>query len=289
MRDDKDRSGKWLIDHYGDSALRLVGVTGFYKWRPHPAEVVQPKQLPDGFLEVFFDDRKEPDPFLLEIATYPEPRVKDQVLRDALFVLLDRRVVPDVITLVLRPKGKMRLGGEQKLESRHGWTQITCRWRVVELWTVPAEVLFEANDVGLIPWVPLTQFNESPAIVVKECRERIDRLAPPELHENLLAVTQVMTNLRYNDSSLLVLLGGARTMIESPLIQEIVEKASAKAAVEAKQEDIETGLRARFGSLPRKVTKAIRKVDDKRKLSELVALAAQCPDLKTFEAMLNDR
>src|SRR5438309_10722704 len=105
MRDDKDRSGKWLIDHCGGSALRLAGVTGFQRWRPHQAEVVQPKQLPDGFLEVFFAGRPEPDPFLLEIATFPERRVEEQVLRDALLVFLDRRMLPDVITLVLRPKG----------------------------------------------------------------------------------------------------------------------------------------------------------------------------------------
>jgi hypothetical protein len=285
VRDDKDRSGKWLIDHCGGSALRLAGVRGFQSWRPHQAEVVQPKQLPDGFLEVSFAARPEPDPFLLEIATYPERRAEEQVLRDALLVFLDRRIVPDVIRLVLRPKGKLRLGGEQKLESRHGWTEIACSWRVVELWTVPAEVLFEANDVGLIPWVPLTQFHESPATIVRECRRRIDQLAPPELHENLLAVTQVMTKLRYNDPSLLSLLGGARIMIESPLIREI----EAKAAAKAKQEDILTCLQARFGRISRRLASAIRAVDDKRRLKELIALAARSPDLEAFEAAASER
>lgn len=40
--------------------------------------------------------------------------------------------------------------------------------------------------------------------------------------ENLLVVTQVLANLRYNDPRLLTNLGGREAMIESPLIQEIV-------------------------------------------------------------------
>ena len=37
---------------------------------------------------------------------------------------------------------------------------------------------------------------------------------------NLLAVTQVMTRLRYNDPSYWAILGGKKTMMESPLIKE---------------------------------------------------------------------
>ncbi len=47
-----DRSSKWLIRHYGDSMLRLAKVGNIQAWRPAQAEVVQPRQLPDGLLEV---------------------------------------------------------------------------------------------------------------------------------------------------------------------------------------------------------------------------------------------
>ncbi len=40
MRDDKDRSSKWLISHHGDSILRLGGVRSFRAWRAAPAAVV---------------------------------------------------------------------------------------------------------------------------------------------------------------------------------------------------------------------------------------------------------
>jgi hypothetical protein len=46
-----DRSGKWLIEHHGDSILRLAGIRRIVDWRPVPGEVVQPLQLPDGLLD----------------------------------------------------------------------------------------------------------------------------------------------------------------------------------------------------------------------------------------------
>ena len=39
MRQDKDRSSKWLIARYADSILHLVGITGFTRWKHLPGEV----------------------------------------------------------------------------------------------------------------------------------------------------------------------------------------------------------------------------------------------------------
>ena len=54
---DYDRSSKWLIQHPGVSILRLGGVTGVQSWRPLQAELVQPRQTPDGLLEVHLADQ----------------------------------------------------------------------------------------------------------------------------------------------------------------------------------------------------------------------------------------
>jgi hypothetical protein len=70
-----DRGGKWLIQHHGDSILRLARVPEIFTWRPLQAEVVQPRQLPDGLLEVQFKGLADPDLFILELATYPEARL----------------------------------------------------------------------------------------------------------------------------------------------------------------------------------------------------------------------
>ena len=69
MRDQFDRSSKWLLQHHGDSILRLGGIEHVRAWRPLQADVVQPRQLPDGLLEVELADHPEPDLFLIEVAT----------------------------------------------------------------------------------------------------------------------------------------------------------------------------------------------------------------------------
>jgi hypothetical protein len=73
-------------------------------------------------------------------------------------------------------------------------------------------------------------------------------------------------------------------MIESPLIQEIIAEAKAKA--KAKQESILTILPARFGPIPAEVSTAVQAVYDLQKLTDLVIFLAQCPDLEAFRAKL---
>jgi hypothetical protein len=284
MRDDKDRSSKWLIEHHGDSILHLGGVQGFRAWRAAQTDLVQPRQVPDGLLEAFFPGRDAPDPFLVEIATYPDRRVEDQVLRVALVVMLDRRVLPEVITLVLHPHGAFRLSGAQRQVSRHGTAEIAFQWRVVELWTLSAVDLLAANDVGLIPWLPLTRFDGPPEVLLQQCRDRIDQRAPPEEHANLLAVTQVMTRLRYNDQQLLSILGGSRIMIESPLIQELM----AQTRQETMQRVIVKALESRFGLVPPELGVELRTVLDEQRLFDLLGFAFVCADADAFRARLSE-
>jgi hypothetical protein len=54
--------------------------------------------------------------------------------------------------------------------------------------------------------LPLSQFDGPPEVLIQQCHDRIEKQASPDEKENLLAVTQVMTTLRYNDPSLLTLL-----------------------------------------------------------------------------------
>lgn len=278
MRETKDRSSKWLIEHHGDSILFLAGVAGFSSWRAVQAEVVLPKQLPDGFLEVSFPGEAVSTPFLVEIAAYPDRRIEEQMLLDAVLVLADRRVLPEVLTLILHPLGTYRLSGTHQRTSAHGLSRMTFSWRVVELWTLSAADLLAANDVGLIPWVPLTQYDGLPEVLIQQCRDRIDQQAPPENHANLLAVTQVMTRFRYNDPQVLSLLGGSRAMIESPLIQELLAQKT--------HQDIVDVLESRFGAVPPELTLALRTTMDETRLRELNRFAAVCPDLVAFQAQL---
>jgi hypothetical protein len=277
-----DKSSKWLLGHHGDAILRLAGLPAPVAWRAVQAEVVQPRQLPDGLLEVQFAHSAAVELFVVEVATYPEKRLVEQLRDDLLLVFQDRRVLPEVLTLILHPKGTLRIPSSYTCRSGRGWSELHVRWRVIELWTVPAEPLLATGDPGVIPWVPLMAFSGPPEPVLRRCREVIDQQASSAERANLLAVTQVLTKLRYNDPALLALFGGRRIMIESPLIQEIVAEAQAK----AKHESILTFLRARFGRVPRKLAAALRRIQDQRQLTELVALAARCPDLEAFQARL---
>ena len=275
-----DKSSKFLLEHHGDSILRLGGVTDVESWRSVQAEVVQPSQLPDGLLEVRLRTRPEPVYTLVEIATFSERRVEEQMPRGALLVLLARQQLPEVLTLVLRPRGQYRVPPVQRLESPLGLTGLTLSWRVVELWTLPAEQLLAANDVGLIPWVPLTQFDGPPEAILQQCRERIDRQAPPNEHDNLLSVTQVMAWLRYNDPQLLTIIGGRQTMIESTLIQGLLAERSHKHILRL--------LTKRFGFVPVDVKAAVEKVQEEDRLDEVVDWAVSCPDLEAFRARLTE-
>jgi hypothetical protein len=213
-----DKSSKWLIQHHGDSVLWLAKIRNIQAWRPAQAEVVQPRRLPDGLLEALLKDETDEDLFLLEVATHPERRVGKQMTDDLMLVYLDRGELPEGVTLVLRPKGKYRVPRSRTLRSRRGLSSCRVKWHVVELWKIPAEELLKAGDIGLIPWVPLTEFAEPPQTMLQRCREVIEQHAPPGEKANLLAVTQVLTFLRYNDKGMLTVLGGKEVMLEIPFL-----------------------------------------------------------------------
>ncbi len=188
------------------------------------------------------------------------------------------RVLPELLTLVLHPKGQLRITGRHELLSRLQWSQLACRWKVVELWTLPAEDLLAAGDVGLIPWVPLAKYEGPAETLLEQCRESIEEQARPEERENLLAVSQVMARLRFQDQELLSILGGKRIMIESPLIKEIL--------AERTQEDMVIVLQGRFGAVPGEITARLGKITSEKKLNDLLAYSGQCPDLEAFRKRL---
>jgi hypothetical protein len=277
-RQEWDKTSKWLVQHHGRSLLYLGGARGVLRCRALQAEVVQPRRLPDGLLEVYFRGSDAASYVIAEIATYPERRALKQAMDDLLLVHQARGGVPDLLTVVLRPKGRFRIDGAFEQQSRLGWSSIATRWKVVELWNVPAEELLAANDVGLVPWLPLTQFSGPPEGLIRECRKRIDQQAPASEHENLLAVTQVLTRLRFLVPELMALLGGERVMIESPLIQELVAKTG--------QDYILAVLQERFGDVPPVMQGQLRKVVRERQLRTLHKRALKCPDLEAFRAYL---
>jgi hypothetical protein len=282
MREDKDYGAKWLLEHHGGAALWLGGVRGFLSCRAAQTELTYPLQRPDGLLEVTFPGQTQPDLYLIEVSTYPEERAEVQAFRNALLIALDRRVIPEVIVLVLHPRGNLTVGNSRQESSRSGHTRVGVSWTVVPVSQLSAEALLAANDVGLVPWVPLTQTTLPAADLLQRCREQIDRLATPAEHGNLLAVTQILAGLRYNDPALLTILGGKLHMIQSPVLIEVLEEREREVA----QRYVLQVLTSRFGSVPEALAAQVRSVQSLELLEQLHRFAAVCPDVEAFRAHL---
>jgi hypothetical protein len=90
-----------------------------------------------------------------------------------------------------------------------------------------------------------------------------------------LPVAQVLAGL-------LAILGGRETVIESPLITELVNEV----ARNAMQKAVLWTLEARFGHLPKDVASPVRTVQTEEQFRELLRQAVTAPDLGAFRACL---
>jgi hypothetical protein len=284
-----DKISKWSIQHRGASILRMAGVQNIETWTPRQAELVLPRQLPDGVLEVRERGRTKADIYIVEIATYPDARVPSQAVRDTALGFLERNVLPEVLVVFLHEKGNVPAADSIELRSRKGFTTLNLRWRALKLWELPAEDLFALGDVGLLPWVPLAKSSDPPESIVSRCKARIEQETSSPDRENLLAAGQFLLKLRYNDRTLLNrlrdMLGGRQAMIESPLYQDIVEEAMREGASNAMRENILDLLEVRFGPQAKNLEVELKAIAFDR-LRELHRFAATSRSLASFRKRL---
>jgi predicted transposase YdaD len=144
-----------------------------------------------------------------------------------------------------------------------------------------AEELLAAPNVGVVPWVPLARYDGPAEVLLQRCRDRLDREGGAQ-QANLLAVTQVFARLHFDKPEWLEILGGRKAMIESPLIQEIVEESERAGRLKATVEVLE----ARFGAVSPTVTAGLQQVKEEKQLARLTRHAAVCPSLQAFEDKL---
>src|SRR6185312_6511419 len=102
----RDIAGKWLIGFHADALVRLAGIRRIASWKAVQAEPVEPRRLPDGLIEIDLRGRSDPILVALEISTYAYTRLAKQAADDALLIYLARGVVPEVVTLILLPRGR---------------------------------------------------------------------------------------------------------------------------------------------------------------------------------------
>ncbi len=278
MRFRYDKSSKWLIEHHADAILRLAGLTGIRTWKAVNPELVQPRQLPDGLVEVQLEGRAANDLFLLEIYTYPDSRIPGELADDLMLTYIDRRRLPEVLTLILHPKGNLQAPPSHRVASPLGWSGLAFSWQVVELWKVPVGPLLAAKDPGLVPWLLLTQLDREPSAVLHDARDILGNAMPSEL-ESLQIATQILGRLRYNDEGLFAILGGKKAMIESPVFKEII--------AETRQKDILSILRGKFEKVSSTVEDKVKTIQDDARLDDLLFQAATSSSLEEFEQKLD--
>ena len=214
-----------------------------------------------------FADRPEPGLVLVEVATYPEKRVVGQMQDGIRLVRQVHGILPEAVVLCLCPRGDYRVPGRAEERSSLGWTSEALAWKVVELWTLSAEELLAAPNVGVVPWATLGHYDGPPEVLLQRCRDHLDREGGKQ-QANLLAVAQVFARLHYDQPQWLDILGGRKAMIESPLIQEIVDEADRAGQVKA----IRLVLEERFGAVTPTSAAGLEQVKDDEKLARLIPI-----------------
>jgi hypothetical protein len=274
-----DMSSKWLLHNQGRGVLLVGGLKNVRRVEPMPGEIVQTRKYPDGLLQVFLGDEKKPKHVLVEIATYSEKRAMKQALDDLTLAYSVLGHLPDLLMLVLRPKGTFRITGEYEVRGKLEMSSLTVRWKPVEVWGLPAVEYLEKAGAGVTPWITLMSFDGPPELLLQQCAEKIEREALPQDRDTLLAVSQVFTELRFPDPDFKKFFGGPTPMIKSPMLQ--------KMRAETIHRTIEEFLKGRFGAVPRDVARLLQNIIDERKLNKLSRIAGKCADIEEFrEALL---
>lgn len=283
MRNRYDAGSKWLIETFAAELLQLGGVGPDIVVRPLPSELVQSRQLPDGLVEVTYPNDPKPVLHLIEVNTYSYTATASDLLDDVLLAYLNRRVVPEVISIMLHDRGNVRVAPSLEITSRFGNTALAGRWRVVHLWEVNAQYFLPLKNPGMAPWVPLMKIDGPPEPVLQQCKDAIDTVEDPGQRENLLGVTQILGSLRFNENLLAKLFKVEGKMIESPLLTKWFKQRD----VATRQAVVLESLEARFGSpVPPDVSAAVRVIDNEARLKALLPKVYSCETLDAFRQAL---
>ncbi len=208
-----------------------------------------------------------------------------------MMAFLEFKKLPEVITIILKPRGIYEVEGMAELVSFRAKSRLRWSWEVIELWKIKANELLEQRDVGVLPWIALTEIEGDPEPVFRECRRRIEVDASPDQVANMLAVTWVFAGSRYDSTGWLhQLFGGRQAMLESSVLRDLkdewITEGRQEGAIETSRKAIELILSRRFDADLAEVHEALREVVDEGKLTDLMSFALECPDLDAFRARL---
>lgn len=292
-RDAKDRCMNWLALKHPRAMLSASGVTNITSCKSLHGVLTFPKVIPDGMFEAQIAGEEKKRYYVVEVTTYPDKEECDQVLRAVSLIFLAFEVVPDVISLVLAPKGNLTQENRKEVRSTSGDTRLGCTWVVRDLFTRHSSELLALNEVGVIPLVLFTIPDADPKVLLEECRERIETQATPEERGNLLAIAATFATFKYPKTTLYeIFLRRPQEMIEAPVLQELMTRAPEAAAnlpfvknlvalreqatrLEDARRAVLENVKARFDAVPEDIRSGVEAISDTERLWGLVPLSAK--------------
>ena len=313
-----DKGTRWLIRNCTGSLLHRLRGRRVLRWEAPEPSLLHLERTPDGLLQALFEGETEPRPVLVEVTTYPKSDLARQCLEDICLARVALKQLPEVVVLVLSQRGLLVTPNRASETRADGTTSLTAAWTVLHAWEFTADALLQAQDPEEAPWAVLADYGTAtPEEVVRRTRAVIERHPDATQQQKLLAATQALLRVRYNDPGLLELLGGRQVMLESPLIAELAEEwhgaelrqkvaearaearaeaqaearaeaqAEARAAtVETKAEAVSRVLRVRFQHVHTDVDEALRRERNLARLDQLMDTAVTCTDMVEFRARL---
>jgi hypothetical protein len=132
--------------------------------------------------------------------------------------------------------------------------------------------------VGVVPWIPLMDFDGPSEDLLEQCAEKIEHEAHPQEKADLLTVAQVLAGLKFPEPLLNQFFGGNQTMFESPVLQRLLAMRFHEVILDL--------LKDRFGTIPQDVRKLLGDIINEKKLRKLILFASKCSDLEAFREKL---
>jgi hypothetical protein len=121
-----------------------------------------------------------------------------------------------------------------------------------------------------------------PEVLLRQCREHIEKQAPVKEWPNLLAITQIMAGMRYDIKMITRVLGGQKMLTENPLLRQLF----AEKTLEILHRHIIEVLEERFDAVPDNLASAIQAIQNEKKLESHFRYAIKCRSLKSFRERL---
>ena len=185
---------------------------------------------------------------------------------------------------------------------------------VIKIWNIDAKTILGQELKGLLPLVPLMQYEESESEqIAVRCIQEIQVINDPKLQADALAGLYVLSGLKKSNLVWRRIMDEnmSKWLEQSVTYQEILSKGLKKGEKQGLERGLQKGLqqglqqglqkgvtdglirsilavlRARFGEFKeKKLAQRLHNFDESR-LSELVALAVITKNLSTFEKLVN--